>query len=106
MGRKQKLRQEKRDIKNNAAAAEAEAEVTATSDAIAEETADAIEDAVMDDKVTKIEVLEGQFPKSDMYVQAMADIHNINASEQLWLFIQGATKHGCVHSMTSLGVYI
>ena len=93
MGRKQKLRQEKRNIKNKAAAAE----VTA---AAAEVTAAAAANAAEE----KALALEDQLPKSDMYVQAlyMADTDNITRREQFELFKQGATEDACIHSICLL----
>ncbi|OEU18401.1 hypothetical protein FRACYDRAFT_260370 [Fragilariopsis cylindrus CCMP1102] len=94
MGRKQKLRQEKRNIKNKAAAAE----VTA---AAAEVTAAAAANAAEE----KALALEDQLPKSDMYVQAlyMADTDNITRREQFELFKRGATEDACIHSMFRMG---
>jgi hypothetical protein len=106
MGRKQKLRQEKRNIKNKAAAA---VEVTA---AAADATSDAISFADAAKKIDTVEVLEkaealeNQFPKSDMYFQATADTDNISGREQYELFKQGATEDGCIHCMYLMGKII
>jgi hypothetical protein len=94
MGRKQKLRQE-RKIKNNSTSAE----VAATSEATSEPSEAAI--------AAISEEIDGQFPKSDEYIQATADTRIINGGAHLFelfqLFIQGATEHGCIHSMNCLG---
>jgi hypothetical protein len=98
MGRKQKLRQEKRNIKNKAAAAEVTAAACETTDS----TEDAIVEATAEEKAR---ALENQLPKTDMCVQAinMAYTDNINTLEQFELFKRGATEHGCVHSMFRMG---
>ena len=113
MGRKQKLRQEKkRNIKNKAAAT---AEVTAaaaaaaavvktfsTEDVIAE-TAEEKALAVRVRRKERALALDNQLPRSDAYVQAMADTDNISYGEQWKLLIQGVTEDECVHSMQGMG---
>ena len=114
MGRKQKLRQEKkRNIKNKAAAT---AEVTAAAAAVA--TTFSTEDAKVEtaeEKVLAVRVrreerheeralaLDNQLPRSDAYVQARADAANNSAGEEFELFKRGATEDGCVHSMQCMG---
>jgi hypothetical protein len=96
MGRKQKLRQE-RKIKNKNSTS---AEVAATSEATSEPSEAAI-----------AEEIDIQFPKSDEYIQSTANTHIINGiehyalnnGERYQLFKQGAAKHGCVHSMRVMG---
>ena len=106
MGRKQKLRQEKkRNIKNKAATAE----VTAAAAAVATtfSTEDAIVETAEEKALARHEeralALENQLPKSDTYVQAMAGTNNISYGEQLELFKRGITENECVHSMNAIG---
>jgi hypothetical protein len=102
MGRKQKLRQKKkRNIKNKAATAAAE--VTAAAAAAAVATTFSTEDAVVETAEEKLLALENQLPKSDTYVQAMADTDNISGREQFELLKRGVTEVECVHSMHSIG---
>jgi hypothetical protein len=88
MGRKQKLRQEKRNIKTNAAAALAAATEYGFADTTRDTTAAEMAEEIL--KEEKIEAIESQFPKSDEYIQATADTNNINGIEQLGLFENGA----------------
>ena len=99
MGRKQKLRQEKRNIKNKAAAAAA-AEVTTAADARTDSTEDAIVEATAEEYVTA-GAREIQFPKSDMYFQAMNMAGSVR--EMYELFRRGAIEDGCIHCMFSMG---
>ena len=101
MGRKQKLRQERKIKNKNPTSAvvttTAEATVEATSEGISSEAAIS----------ARAEEVDSVFPKSDKYVQATVDTQIINGnehyklrpSEQYALIKQGATEHGCVHSM-------
>jgi len=101
MGRKQKLRQERKIKNKNPTSAvvttTAEATVEATSEGISSEAAIS----------ARAEEVDSVFPKSDKYVQATVDTQIINGNEhyklhpfeQYVLFKQGATEHGCVHSM-------
>ncbi|OEU12623.1 hypothetical protein FRACYDRAFT_227507 [Fragilariopsis cylindrus CCMP1102] len=112
MGRKQKLRQEKkRNIKNKAATAEvtaaaavAEVATTFSSKNAIVETA---EEKALAARVRKEKglALDNQLPKSDMYVQAMTDT-DMNRGEQWELFKRGVTEDECVHSMYYMGVII
>ena len=111
MGRKQKLRQEKRNIKNKAVTAE----VTAAA-AAAVATTFSSEDAIVETAAEKALAarvrkekglaLDNQLPKSDMYVQAMAGTDISNRGEQWELFKRGVTEDMCVHSMYYMGVII
>jgi len=101
MGRKQKLRQERKIKNKNPTSAvvttTAEATVEATSEGISSEAAIS----------ARAEEVDSVFPKSDEYVQATVDTQIINGNEhyklhhleQYALVKQGATEHGCVHSM-------
>ena len=101
MGRKQKLRQE-RKIKNKNSTS---AVVTTT----AEVTVEATSEGRLSEAAMKaiVDELDNMFPKSDEYVQATMDTQIINGKEhyklhpfeQYALVKQGATEHGCVHSM-------
>ena len=94
MGRKQRLRQEKRNIKNKAAAAE----VTA---ATAVATTSSTKDAIVEMSTERVLAQEDQLPESDVYGHAI----NINISygEQYELFKRGITEDECVHSMQAMG---
>ena len=104
MGRKQKLRQE-RKIKNKnptpavvMTAPEATVEV-ASEGILSMDAIDAIAAEV-----------DSVFPKSDECVQATDtqiingnEDYKLHTNEQYALFKQGATEHGCVHSMVYMG---
>ena len=103
MGRKQKLRQE-RKIKNNK---------NSTPPAVVTTASEATVEATSEGTLSIAEILveiDSVFPKSDEYVQATdAQIINGNEdykldnNERYALFKQGATEHGCVHSMNFMG---
>ncbi|OEU23391.1 hypothetical protein FRACYDRAFT_233564 [Fragilariopsis cylindrus CCMP1102] len=101
MGRKQKLRQEKRNIRNKAAAAEVTAAAVAT--AAAEVTAAAVATTSLTEYSIseRVIVLQDQLPESDMYDQAA--VINISYEEQYELFRRGITEDECVHSMQAMG---
>ncbi|OEU06248.1 hypothetical protein FRACYDRAFT_230826 [Fragilariopsis cylindrus CCMP1102] len=112
MGRKQKLRQEKKHIKNKAAttaevtAAAAAAAAVATTFLNEDAIAETAEEKMLAVRVRQIEralALDNQLPRSDTHVQAMADTDNISYGEQWELFEQGVTEDECVHSMQGMG---
>ncbi|OEU06207.1 hypothetical protein FRACYDRAFT_230872 [Fragilariopsis cylindrus CCMP1102] len=104
MGRKQKLRQE-RKIKNNK---------NSTPPAVVTTPSEATVEAASEGELSIFAILveiDSVFPKSDEYVQATDDSqiiygnedNKLDNNEQYALFKQGATVHGCVHSMFLMG---
>ncbi|OEU06078.1 hypothetical protein FRACYDRAFT_231154 [Fragilariopsis cylindrus CCMP1102] len=107
MGRKQKLRQERKIKNKNPTSAVVTTAPEATVEAASEgRMPEAAMKAIADE-------IDNMFPKSDEYVQAMMDMdteiingnehYKLNNIEQYVLFKQGATEHGCVHSMLLMG---
>ena len=94
MGRKQKLRQERKIRNRNSTPP---AVVTTAPEA----TVEATTEGRMPEAAMKaiVEEIESAFPKSDEFVQATEDTQIIDGNEQYALLKQGATEHGCVHSM-------
>ncbi|OEU10690.1 hypothetical protein FRACYDRAFT_228189 [Fragilariopsis cylindrus CCMP1102] len=102
MGRKQKLRQERKIKNKNQTSAVV---VTTTAEATVEAASEGrLPEAAM---TALVEELDDMFPKSDECVQATMDTQIINGNEyyklnnieQYVLVKQGAIEHGCVHSM-------
>jgi hypothetical protein len=79
----------------------AAAAVDATSDVISD--ADAAKEKETVELIEKAEAIMNQFPKSDMYFQAMADTDNISAREEYELLKEGATEDGCIFCMFHMG---
>jgi hypothetical protein len=95
MGRKQKLREEKkRSIKNNPPSAA----VTTTAISTALPTGDNHLDYLI--------YLDREFPVSDEYAQVVANIENIEEREIFELCKRGVAKHNCVHSMHGMGKFM
>ncbi|OEU14805.1 hypothetical protein FRACYDRAFT_241363 [Fragilariopsis cylindrus CCMP1102] len=101
MGRRQKLRQERKIKNNNPTSAVVTTAPEATSEGIL--SAAAIQAIVKE--------IDSVFPKSDEFVQATMDTeiingkehHKLHTNEQYALLKQGATEHGCIQSMLFLG---
>jgi hypothetical protein len=112
MGRKQKLREEKkRSIKNNppSAAVTTAAISTATATATATATtAAAISTALPsgNDYSDYLIYLDREFPVSDEYAQVVANIDNIENREIFELCKRGDVEHNCVHSMHGMGKFM
>ena len=92
MGRKQKLRQERKIKNKNPTSAVVTTAPEATSEGIL--SAAAIQAIVKE--------IDSVFPKSDEFVQATMDTE-LHTNEQYALLKQGAIEHGCIQSMLFLG---